>query len=232
MTAKRWLAGTLRAPRLMLPIALIALAAVGSGAATAGGPEAATTMTPNGEPAAASGGAPASGTPAATPAVADHGEVAEPDGYREDHYRTPVPRTLKGARVITTVEAEALYAEGKAVFIDVYPRAPKPPNLPAGTLWRDPPHTTIKGARWLPNVGYGLLPPDDQAYFAASLETLTGGDKAKAIVFFCLRDCWMSWNAGKRAMSLGYGNVIWFPDGTDGWQEAGNDVDNVKPDAK
>jgi PQQ-dependent catabolism-associated CXXCW motif protein len=165
-------------------------------------------------------------------AAAEHAEIAEPDGYRDDHYRSPVPRTLKGARVVSTVEAEKLFAEGNAVFVDVYPRAPKPPNLPAGTLWRDPPHSTIKGGRWLPNVGYGLLPPEDQSYFEKGLEALTGGDKAKPVVFYCLRDCWMSWNAGKRAMALGYTGVIWFPEGTDGWQEAGNEVENVKPALK
>jgi PQQ-dependent catabolism-associated CXXCW motif protein len=40
-------------------------------------------------------------------------------------------------------------------------------------------------------------------------------------VFFCLKDCWMSWNAAKRALSLGYRNVMWFSEGTDGWQELG-----------
>ena len=28
----------------------------------------------------------------------------------------------------------------------------------------------------------------------------------------------MSWNAAKRALSLGYAHVAWYPDGTDGWQ--------------
>ena len=27
----------------------------------------------------------------------------------------------------------------------------------------------------------------------------------------------MSWNAAKRALSLGYSNVAWYPEGTDGW---------------
>lgn len=157
-------------------------------------------------------------------------DVAEPTDYRLDDYRSPVPKTLKGARVVTTVEAEALFAGGKAVFIDVYPRAPKPPNLPAGTLWRDLPHTTIKGGHWLPNVGFGTIPPDDLGYLTASLAALTGGDKARPLVFYCLRDCWMSWNTAKRAMSLGYTDVIWFPDGTDGWQEAGNETASVQPD--
>ena len=31
----------------------------------------------------------------------------------------------------------------------------------------------------------------------------------------------MSWNAAKRALAAGYRNVMWFRDGTDGWQELG-----------
>jgi rhodanese-related sulfurtransferase len=27
----------------------------------------------------------------------------------------------------------------------------------------------------------------------------------------------MSWNAAKRALSLGYSNVAWYPEGTEGW---------------
>ena len=45
-------------------------------------------------------------------------------------------------------------------------------------------------------------------------------DRAKLLLFYCLRDCWMSWNAAKRAIALGY-TVAWYPDGTDGWQDAG-----------
>ncbi len=43
-------------------------------------------------------------------------------------------------------------------------------------------------------------------YFRRSLERLTGGDKNKSIVFYCDPNCWMSWNAAKRALiELGYG---------------------------
>jgi rhodanese-related sulfurtransferase len=28
----------------------------------------------------------------------------------------------------------------------------------------------------------------------------------------------MSWNAAKRALSYGYSNVVWYPEGTDGWE--------------
>jgi PQQ-dependent catabolism-associated CXXCW motif protein len=157
------------------------------------------------------------------------GEVPEPEGYRTDGYRMPVPRTLKGAVVIDADRADALMKDGAAVFVDVYPRAPKPPNLPAGTVWRDPAHATIAGTHWLPNVGYGVLSPDFENYFRTRLEALTGKDKAKPVVFFCLKDCWMSWNAAKRAISWGHTSVMWFPDGTDGWQLIGNDLVPATP---
>lgn len=163
----------------------------------------------------------------------DHSaEVPEPDDYRVNDYRSPVPATLKGARVIEAEDAQELIKTGPAIFIDVYPRAPKPANLPKNTVWRDPPHMSIAGANWLPNVGYGVLAPNVETYFKMQLERLTAGDKSKALVFFCLKDCWMSWNAAKRALEWGYTSVIWFPDGTDGWQEAGEDltrVNAVKP---
>lgn len=154
--------------------------------------------------------------------------VAEPADYRVNDYRAPVPATLKGATVIEGEEAHKLHDENTAIFIDVYPRAPKPPNLPKNTVWRDPPHMSIMGTHWLPNVGYGVLAPHVEAYFKRHLERLTGGDKSKPVVFFCLKDCWMSWNAGKRAVEWGYSSVIWFSDGTDGWQEAGGNLTPIK----
>ena len=67
------------------------------------------------------------------------GNVSEPEGYRTDDYRAPVPATLAGVRVLTTAEAETIWRTGTGIFIDVLPRAPKPANLPAGTIWRDKP---------------------------------------------------------------------------------------------
>jgi PQQ-dependent catabolism-associated CXXCW motif protein len=166
---------------------------------------------------------------AASGGSAEEGDVPEPDGYKLDDYRSPVPKTLKGARVIGADEAETLLRGGKAVFADVYPRAPKPPNLPAGTVWRDPSHMTIEGAHWLPNVGYGVLSPEFETYFKTRLADLTANDSAKPVVFFCLKNCWMSWNAGKRALSWGYSNVIWFSEGTDAWQQAGFDLVKATP---
>ncbi len=158
----------------------------------------------------------ASAAPVAAPVAADE-TVPEPAGYRMDHYRSPVPDTLAGAEVIDDETAHDLWERGAAVFVDVLPRPPKPANLPEGTIWRVPPHRSIPGAIWLPNTGFGALHPSIDAYFRAGLEAATGGDRSRRLVFFCLTDCWMSWNAAKRALAYGYPHVSWYPDGTDGW---------------
>jgi PQQ-dependent catabolism-associated CXXCW motif protein len=157
------------------------------------------------------------------------GDVAEPAGYRMDEYRAPVPKSLHGARVVSTAEAEALWRQKKAVFFDVMPRAPKPANLPAGTIWRDAVRKDIPGSTWLANVGYGALSPETAGYFRQALAAKVGSDKARAILFYCMTDCWMSWNAAKRAVEWGYGSVIWYPHGADGWEAANLPLEEKKP---
>lgn len=144
----------------------------------------------------------------------------EPEGYRMGDYRTPTPATLAGARVVDTAEAEALWRAG-AAFVDVLPRAPKPEGLPPGTLWRERPRHNIPGSLWLPDTGYGALAPATEAYFRAGLAKAAGGDRGQPLVIYCLADCWMSWNAAKRALSYGHAAVVWYPEGTDGWAAAG-----------
>ncbi|WP_298959140.1 PQQ-dependent catabolism-associated CXXCW motif protein [uncultured Methylobacterium sp.] len=152
----------------------------------------------------------------------------EPAGYRTEAYRAPTPATLRGARVVTTAEAEALWRAGSP-FIDVLPLPPRPAALPAGTIWRDPPHDSIPGARWLANTGFGALAPETDAYFRRELDAATKGDRARPMVFFCQRHCWMSWNAAKRALAHGYTSVHWYPDGTDGWAEATLPLERAEP---
>jgi PQQ-dependent catabolism-associated CXXCW motif protein len=144
----------------------------------------------------------------------------EPDEYRADNYRAPVPATLKGARVLTTAEAETIWRAGSGVFIDVLPRPPKPQNLPEGTVWREKPRLNIPGSIWLPDTGYGKLAAATEDYLRRGLERALGGNSNKLLVIYCQTDCWMSWNAAKRALSYGYANVAWYPAGTDGWERA------------
>ncbi|MGA2125205.1 MAG: PQQ-dependent catabolism-associated CXXCW motif protein [Xanthobacteraceae bacterium] len=155
--------------------------------------------------------------------------VPEPEGYRNADYRSPTPSTLKGARVVGTPDAEALWTSGRAVFVDVMPRPPRPSGLPAGTIWREQPRPNIPGSIWLPDTGYGALAPVIEEYFRRGLEQAAGGDRATVLVFYCLENCWMSWNAARRAMTLGYSDVVWYPAGTDGWQGAGLPLEDGKP---
>jgi PQQ-dependent catabolism-associated CXXCW motif protein len=156
----------------------------------------------------------------------------EPEGYRTEDYRAPVPATLAGVRVLATGEAEAIWRSGEGVFIDVLPRPPKPQNLPAGTVWRDKPRLNIPGSIWLPDTGYGTLAATTEDYLRDGLARASGGNKAKLFVIYCQADCWMSWNAAKRVLSYGYSSVAWYPEGTDGWQRANLPVADSQPEPR
>lgn len=157
------------------------------------------------------------------------GDVKEPAGYRMDEYRAPVPDTLQGAKVVGTKEAEALWREKRAVFIDVMPNTPKPANLPAGTIWKDKVREGIPGSIWLANVGYGAISGETADYFRKGLEASTASDKSRPILFYCMTNCWMSWNAAKRAVEWGYSSVIWYPLGADGWESAKLPLEKNRP---
>jgi PQQ-dependent catabolism-associated CXXCW motif protein len=147
-----------------------------------------------------------------------------------DLYRAAVPETLDGATVVGTELAHSLWLDGKTAFIDALPHTPKPKNLPEGTLWHEKPRLSIPGAMWLANVGYGRLADVTDRYFREGLEKATGGDHAHPLLFFCLADCWMSWNAARRAgQDYGYTAVYWYPLGTDGWAAAGYPLERLTP---
>ena len=160
---------------------------------------------------------------------AEEASPPEPQSYRMQDYRASTPATLSGAQVLTTAEAADLWRSGKAAFIDVVAQPPRPANLPEGTLWRDKPRSDIPGSIWLPDTGFGAINPAMEEYFRTNLGRAAGADRSKTLVFYCLKDCWMSWNAAKRAVTIGYPHVAWYPDGTDGWTAAGLPVEPVKP---
>ena len=162
-------------------------------------------------------------------AQADAANVPEPSGYRLDDYRAPVPATVTGASAIDTVEAETLWREHRALFVDVLPAPRRPEKLPADALWKPLPRRDIPGSLWLPDVGRGALSTEFEAYFRENLERVTKGDKAAPLVIYCLADCWMSWNATKRAFSYGYTRLYWYRDGTTGWEAAALPTEEATP---
>lgn len=152
--------------------------------------------------------------------VAAGAGVPLPDGYRMDDYHAPVPDRVPGGRVVHAAEVETLRADG-AIVIDVLPAPRRPPAMKPGTPWLPAPHLDIPGSVWLPDFGRGALNKAMTTWFHEKLRALTAGDPDRKLIFYCQAQCWMSWNAAKRAASLGFHQVYWFPEGVDGWREAG-----------
>jgi PQQ-dependent catabolism-associated CXXCW motif protein len=135
--------------------------------------------------------------------------VAPTRDIRQPPYSAPTPLEAPGARTIVTDALRDLLASTPApLLVDVA----------AGEN-----HLTLKGALWLPDAGRGLHYFDPvQGALAERLSALTAGDKARAVVFFCVNAlCWLSYNASLRAAALGYSRVYWFRGGIEAWRAAG-----------
>ncbi len=149
--------------------------------------------------------------------LASASDVDEPNDYRMEDYDAPVPSLLTGATLVDAFEVKRLLEEHNALVIDVIPEHRKPDFLPENQIWIPPAHKGVAGSIWLPDIGYGVLSEATEKYFKNNLEKYTDSNKDHPVVFYCRMDCWMSWNAGKRALSYGYTNVYWFSYGIDGW---------------
>ncbi|MGL6242675.1 PQQ-dependent catabolism-associated CXXCW motif protein [Pseudomonas sp.] len=148
------------------------------------------------------------------------------DGYRISLYRSPTPTQLQGAAIIDTAALQTLLTQTPhPVLIDVYRR-----QWLQGQFIEDQPHENLPGSHWLANTGDGDLTAEWQGYFARNLNTLTAGDLAQPLVFYCRSDCWLSWNAVKRAAAMGYKTLYWYRDGLDAWQAANLPVTPAQPE--
>lgn len=158
----------------------------------------------------------------AGPAMAADDSVFDPvTGFRIARYRAPVPATVPGGTRVDRDKVDELIAAG-AVLLDVMPSEGAGPDPETG-VWRLlNPHRSIPGATWLPDVGRGKIKGAYETYLKRNALALTGGDIARAIIVFCQSDCWMGWNAVQRLAKLGYANIYWYPEGTDGWVEWGD----------
>ncbi|MBT8446593.1 MAG: thioredoxin fold domain-containing protein [Gammaproteobacteria bacterium] len=144
------------------------------------------------------------------------------EGYRDKHYRRPTPATAPAGQYLHTAQLKALIETADPVLIDVQAISVRPEIEEFGLSWL--PNATrrhIAGSTWLPNVGYGELDARMTHFFRSNLERLSEDDPDRPLVFYCVVDCWMSWNAVRRAAAWGYRNLYWYPDGTDGWADAG-----------
>lgn len=163
-----------------------------------------------------------------SPAWADPA-VAVPDRFRMDDYRAPVPDVLPGAVVLHLSAVQELVARQSATLIDVLPAPRRPAGMRPGTPWLPVPHPSLPGSVWWPETGRGAIPDGMAGQVKQRLAELTRDDPTRLVVFFCLADCWMSWNAARRAGEMGF-HAAWFPEGVDGWQAAGLPTQNTLPE--
>lgn len=133
--------------------------------------------------------------------------VAPQKAVRTGRLHAPTPKELPGARTITAMQLRALQDKQPApILIDVLD---------------DGGHRTIPGARWLREAGKAAIGRAEAEGLQLDLEKLTAGRKSAPVVFFCLSsECWLSYNAGLRALEIGYTNVYWFRGGTEAWRRA------------
>jgi PQQ-dependent catabolism-associated CXXCW motif protein len=137
----------------------------------------------------------------------DYG-IAPTKRIRLNAYEAPTPLVVAGATTLTTPQLrDMLLSAPPPLLIDVLGG-----NLTA----------SLPGAIWLSGAGLGSGFDDKiQGRLASVLAELTGGDKAKALVFFCLsKTCWLSYNASNRAVALGYSHVYWYRGGHNAWAAA------------
>ena len=155
----------------------------------------------------------------ATASLCDEPEFNPVTGFRIARFRSPVPASVPGGTAIAAADVAGLVKNHSGVLIDVLPSDGAGLD-PATGKWRlIKPHQDIPGSIWLPDVGKGELSPVMESYFRDNLARLTNGDLARPVIIYCQADCWMSWNAVKRAAGYGYTALYWFPEGSDGWRD-------------
>ncbi len=166
---------------------------------------------------------------AAAPAVAQDVEFDPVSGYRIAHYRAVVPAAPPGVPRIDAQAVAQLASRGDAILVDVAPAegGVRDPNTGEWRLAR--PAMTIAGAAWFPEAGRGHPDPAIDRWFADGIARLHRRHPGRAIVVFCLADCWMSWNAALRLSRGGYRRVLWFAEGADGWRDIGRPLVPARP---
>ena len=105
-------------------------------------------------------------------------------------YHAKTPTMVPGAKTVKTVELKALLAQSDLPLVfDV---------LNGEVSAR----VVITGAIFLGfDGGDGRVYGAEKARFAKMLETITGGNRDKVLVFYCLNsECWLSYNAANRAV--------------------------------
>ncbi len=143
--------------------------------------------------------------------------VAPTASLRSGDYGAATPLTVPGARTIATAELHAaLRSANRPVLIDVLDMAD---------------HRALPTAVWFKTAGTTLGKSEAAAArFGSAVDRLTGGDRQRAVVVYCLSAwCWESYNAALVLVRLGYANVMWYRGGTRSWIAAGLPAEPIAP---
>ena len=134
--------------------------------------------------------------------------------------------------MLSSAEAHALWENKAAAFIDVLPQAPRPKNLPKDVVWRDKPRYDIPGSLWLPDTGYGELGAPMRDYFVAGLRKAASGDAAARWCSIVSATAGCPGTPPSARWRSGFATVDWYPDGADGWREAGFPWRRAQPEPR
>ena len=116
------------------------------------------------------------------------------------------PRSVPGAKTITTRELVELYKSSRPVLINVL-------DWTEGAF-------ALPGTVWIQGMGKAQLSGSDYLELR-SLLAQVAPDKAAPLVVYCLSwECWLSYNAALTASDLGYTNLYWYRGGVSAWNQA------------
>ena len=150
-------------------------------------------------------------------------------GYRIRRYQAAVPQSPPAGSRVWIPQIDRLVGEEHALLLDVSPITGAGYDPQTG-VWRSSKvHKSLPGAIWLPEVGRGTIDNLVARFFSDNLARITNGNMERPLIVFCHADCWMSWNAIKRADQLGYKRLYWFPEGADGWRDWDRELVSVLP---
>ena len=131
--------------------------------------------------------------------------ISPTSSRRSANFHSPTPRSIPGAKTITTRELVELLKSSKPVLINVL-------DWTEGAF-------AIPGTIWIQGMG-GRLGSSEFSQIKSLLAQVIP-DKNSPLVLYCISwECWLSYNASLTAVELEYKNVYWYRGGVNSWNQA------------
>jgi PQQ-dependent catabolism-associated CXXCW motif protein len=132
--------------------------------------------------------------------------IAPTSSRRTSPMHGATPRSVPGAKTITTRELVELYKSSRPVLVNVL-------DWTEGAF-------ALPGTTWIQGMGKARLSSAELSELQSVLNRVAP-DKNAPLVVYCLSwECWLSYNATLSASALGYTNVFWYRGGVSAWNQA------------